>query len=89
MAKTCLSGRGLSLASPAQPDVFPSSLEAASRQREEVSSAYMKVCEMVMGMGGRAGVPLLVCTGPAAAYGGVHAIFRAVQPLLSCYTIPG
>ena len=36
----------------AQPDVFPSSLEAASRQREEVSSAYMKVCEMVMGMGG-------------------------------------
>ena len=35
-------------------DIFPSSLEAASRQREEVSSAYMKVCEMVMGMGGRA-----------------------------------
>ena len=28
-------------ASPAQPDVFPSSLEAASRQREEVSSAYI------------------------------------------------
>ena len=27
-----------------QPYVFPSSLEAASRQREEVSSAYMKVC---------------------------------------------
>ena len=38
-----------------QPYVFPSSPEAASRQREEVSSAYMKVCEMVMGMGGRAG----------------------------------
>ena len=27
------------------PYVFPSSPEAASRQREEVSSAYMKVCE--------------------------------------------
>ena len=43
-------------------DVFPSSLEAASRQREEVSSAYMKVCEMVMGMGGRAGGRAGTCT---------------------------
>ena len=43
-------------------DVFPPSLEAASRQREEVSSAYMKVCEMVMGMGGlREGVEDVEC----------------------------
>ena len=44
----------------AQPDVFPSSLEAASRQREEVSSAYMWICEwrgraIREGAGGRAG----------------------------------
>ena len=31
----------------AQLDIFPSSLEAASRQREEVSSAYMKVPPLV------------------------------------------
>ena len=43
VANTCLSGRGLSWKARMQPYVFPSSPEAASRQREEVSSAYMKV----------------------------------------------
>ena len=52
VAKTCLSGRGLRAGerSCARPTSSPPPLEAASRQREEVSSAYMKVCEMVMGI---------------------------------------
>ena len=77
VAKTCLSGRGLSWkARLAQPYVFPSSLAAASRQREEVSSAYMKVCEMVMGVThtqNRIHKSREALWGEARALGGTHA----------------
>ena len=49
-SNTCLSGRGLGdrRAQWRTPNVFPSSLEAASRQRVEDSSAYVGLREKAM-----------------------------------------